>query len=83
MNPCESKVCLNGICKRINSTGYKCECSSGWSGFKCEIDIKECEVNPCLNGGLCREMEPPHFQCQCSSGILYFLYQLYQNFKQV
>ena len=32
---------------------YTCECVDGYKGNNCEMDINECDSNPCQNGGTC------------------------------
>ena len=41
-------------------------CSSGYAGDICEIDINECESDPCQNGGTCANTDGS-FNCMCSS----------------
>eukprot|EP01046_Picozoa_sp_COSAG06_P098863 COSAG06_NODE_44960_length_358_cov_26.791506_1_plen_119_part_11 len=33
---------------------YACGCTAGYEGDSCELDLDECESNPCVNG-LCLE----------------------------
>ena len=33
--------------------GYECNCSMGWTGDRCQIDIDDCGPVPCQNGGTC------------------------------
>ncbi|XP_072033451.1 uncharacterized protein [Amphiura filiformis] len=60
--------CLNGAsCHRSsNSEGYVCDCLPGYTGNHCQIDIDECESNPCVNG-LCYQ-GVNSFLCSCSNG---------------
>jgi len=51
----------------IGNDGYECVCQSGWTGSNCDIDIDECENDPCLNEGVCID-QIGDFQCQCKSG---------------
>lgn len=51
---CSPNPCLyGGRCEEGNN-GPICECISGFTGERCEIDVDECNTtNPCLNGGTC------------------------------
>ena len=44
-------------------------CSSGYAGDICEIDINECESDPCHNGGICANTDGS-FNCMCSAGFM-------------
>ena len=41
---------------------------SGFSGPICEINIDECEPNPCTNDGSCQDQINGYF-CQCKAGF--------------
>ena len=32
---------------------FNCNCNTGWTGTKCDVDIDECANGPCLNAGTC------------------------------
>lgn len=36
-------------------------------GSKCEIDVKECDSNPCKNGATCKE-DIGKYSCECGNG---------------
>lgn len=42
--------------------------STGFTGTQCEININECENNPCLNGGTCTD-KINGFTCACALGF--------------
>lgn len=42
--------------------------SSGFTGTQCEVNINECENDPCLNGGACLDMING-FKCSCPIGF--------------
>lgn len=42
----------NGKCIDLIND-YACDCQEGFSGSKCEINIFDCALEPCLNGGIC------------------------------
>ena len=56
-----------GDCSTILTTPYyNCDCPITHSGARCEIDVNECQVNPCLNSGVCSETTAePFYQCDC------------------
>lgn len=54
-------VCENGIPIQGCTT---CNCTGGWTGVNCSVDINECENNPCLNGGTCTD-EINNYMCEC------------------
>jgi len=40
-----------------------------FTGEQCEIDINECDSEPCLNGGNCsQDRAPNQYECQCPLG---------------
>ena len=63
---CSANICgSNGGCEdQVNS--YLCHCYDGYSGTSCDVDIDECESNPCLHGNCTDEIN--HFNCTCNDG---------------
>ena len=54
---CDDIVCANGgVCQPVGSS-FQCNCPVGWSGTRCELNVKECASNPCRNGGQCLDNE--------------------------
>ena len=50
---CKPTSCLNGgICSTDGIT-RNCECTSFWTGRKCEIDVDECLITNFCNNGIC------------------------------
>nr|XP_054759225.1 fibropellin-3-like [Lytechinus pictus] len=45
---------------------YECQCPEGRSGVRCEVEVNECQSNPCENG-VCVD-RPGTFQCYCVPG---------------
>jgi len=33
--------------------GYQCNCTVGWTGTNCDVNINDCSPSSCLNGGFC------------------------------
>ena len=48
--------------------GFKCKCPAGFRGDRCEIDINECEIDPCKNGGECVD-QTNDYKCLCPAGF--------------
>ncbi len=65
---CDSAPCLNqGQCTDVGGGRYQCACSPGYGGVRCEIDIDDCAVDRCKNGGVCVD-RVNDYECQCSVG---------------
>jgi hypothetical protein len=62
LSPCKNGgSCLDGPSK------YTCKCVPGTTGSNCEIDINECESNPCKNRGVCSMPKLDMYKCTCLS----------------
>ena len=46
---------------------YYCNCSDGYTGLHCEMDIDECASDPCQNGAECTDGQGT-YQCLCHPG---------------
>ncbi|MFT7796596.1 protein crumbs 1-like [Arapaima gigas] len=62
-NELSNYTCFNGGNCSDSSTAM-CECQSGFTGYRCELEVDECKSKPCLNGGYCRNLVN-RFQCVC------------------
>lgn len=62
---CTVKPCQNGgFCLTTDATPI-CQCSLGYTGVRCEIDINECDSMPCFNRGICMD-EIGSYRCLCN-----------------
>ncbi|NWI93638.1 CRUM1 protein, partial [Pitta sordida] len=59
-------TCLNGGRCVTESWGANCSCRPGFTGRNCQININECDPNPCHNGGTCQASEHS-YECVCSA----------------
>ncbi|XP_062972721.1 protein HEG homolog 1 isoform X2 [Elgaria multicarinata webbii] len=66
---CTADSCLkNGKCITDGLTGkFQCQCSAGWQGEDCSMDVDECLSNPCPALATCTNTQGS-FQCMCSLG---------------
>ncbi|XP_037950728.1 protein crumbs isoform X2 [Teleopsis dalmanni] len=51
-----------------NASGYECVCVPGIVGKNCEININECESNPCSKHGTCNDGIGT-YTCDCDPGF--------------
>ncbi|XP_074535851.1 delta-like protein C [Halichoeres trimaculatus] len=70
LNYCTNhKPCQNDAsCTNTGQGSYTCTCRPGFSGKNCEIETKECDSNPCRNGGSCKDLEND-YSCECPQGF--------------
>jgi hypothetical protein len=52
---CVSNCSNQGLCK-LNGNRFECQCDLDFSGSKCEIDLRPCSSNPCLNFEKCENV---------------------------
>ncbi|XP_064644652.1 cubilin-like [Lineus longissimus] len=62
-DPCSTNPCVNGRC-RASGSAYTCECDTGFSGSRCQLNTDNCASSPCQNGGTCLDALNS-FTCQC------------------
>ena len=67
---CNEGTCQNGgSCLRYyNMEGNYCLCPAGWGGRDCSLDIDECFLRPCQNGGTCNNTMGG-YTCSCLPGF--------------
>ena len=70
----------NGHCEYDYITEYQLQCNmlAAFSGSQpaavCDVDVNECDSNPCQNGAVCKDSTvddtiPPHaYRCECKAG---------------
>ena len=62
-SPCKH----GGTC--TNTIGnYQCDCTNGWTGQSCQIDIDECSLGVCINSVNCTNT-PGNYSCSCLPGF--------------
>ncbi|XP_038597013.1 delta-like protein 4 [Tachyglossus aculeatus] len=60
--------CKNGAtCSNTGQGSYTCSCPPGFTGVDCELEVSECDSNPCRNGGSCTDLDHG-FHCLCPPG---------------
>lgn len=68
----------NGTCHTVNSTNsssnglsFQCECSKGFTGIYCELEIDYCVNITCQNNGLCQTVNM-NWTCVCLTPSHYY-----------
>ena len=64
---CASAGCVNGACVD-KLFRYECVCQPGWTGDMCDVNIDDCDPNPCANNGQCID-DINDFVCDCEQGF--------------
>ena len=69
---CFVPVNLNDLCEQggtcVNTPGsFRCDCPPGITGRRCELNINECDPNPCQNEATCLDGKGS-FTCVCMPG---------------
>jgi Golgi apparatus protein 1 len=63
-------ICFSGgSCVTTDDDNYSCICRAGFAGDNCELNINDCDVNPCFNSGTCID-EVNSFRCLCVPGFV-------------
>ncbi|XP_067336556.1 delta-like protein 4 [Channa argus] len=63
------KPCANGsTCLNTGHGSYTCACLPGFTGVKCDSQVRECDSQPCHNGGHCLDSENG-YRCECPQGF--------------
>ena len=68
-NECESlsyPCSGSGVCTDTDGS-YRCLCNDGYSGERCEVNVNNCEGDPC-GGGECIDKEG-YYECNCVDGF--------------
>ncbi|XP_038656647.1 protein eyes shut homolog isoform X3 [Scyliorhinus canicula] len=67
-NPCENGgACVEERDLNTYPLGFRCACTRGYAGPRCESNINDCSTSPCLHG-FCYDVVNG-FYCLCSPGF--------------
>ncbi|CAH1781396.1 unnamed protein product [Owenia fusiformis] len=67
-DPCNFSPCKNGGHCSTDGTGFKCTCTSEWTGPIC-IELNRCNSSPCMNNGTCFDKgSEKDIKCICHPG---------------
>ena len=68
-DPCNSSPCSNGGSCSTTSSGYRCDCPTGYFGPLCTLTTTICATVPCQNGGSCVPQSDGGYDCNCILGM--------------
>ena len=68
-NECENINCHNGTCINLETTSFHCNCNVGYEGKFCEIDIDDCNSNPCQGEDSFCYDKVNDYECKCQTGL--------------
>lgn len=66
MSGWDSPCYHGGTCVNVPGT-FRCDCTIGYTGPRCEVNINECASSPCFNDGTCLD-ERGRYKCVCMDG---------------
>ena len=58
-----SKILQNAL--YVDQDFFRCDCDLGFTGFFCDVEVQECDSDPCWNNGVCGEESEGEFECDC------------------
>ncbi|CAF0789069.1 unnamed protein product [Brachionus calyciflorus] len=67
LTDCLSNCSNQGMCY-FDIEKFKCICNENYYGSSCNLDLRPCSSNPCLNNGTCSNVkvnENLNYKCQC------------------
>ena len=60
--------CQHGASCQDLENDYRCLCPAGFTGKNCQINVDDCQSNPCMNNGVCMD-KVSSYQCVCQTGF--------------
>ncbi|CAG2185791.1 Fibropellin-3,Sushi, von Willebrand factor type A, EGF and pentraxin domain-containing protein 1,Fibropellin-1 [Mytilus edulis] len=64
---CSNDICNNGTCMPMDSgRHFVCNCLPGFIGAVCDVNVQECDSNPCVNGDCVDGYDS--YSCTCYQG---------------
>ena len=69
--------CRNGgTCTNTGSDKYFCQCSVGYKGHNCDVDIDQCVSSPCLNAATCHVSKIVLLNIACRKYSVAFMHNM-------
>lgn len=61
-------TCIQIKCIPSDLLLHRCQCVEGYRGWLCEVNVDECDPNPCVNGASCLD-GLGSYTCRCLPGF--------------